>query len=227
MLNPARTFLILSLSLLIASCAGTPGNGGDGGNVTNPGADYATEAAAVSPVLTGTTIPDVTVRTAEGDTVTLRERISRQPTVLIFYRGGWCPYCNRHLAELQRVETQLTEMGYQILAVSADRPEMLRELRLDSVPGYTLLSDASMEAARKFGLAFKVDAETVEKYRENGMDLEMRSGHDHHLLPVPAVFLVNTDGKITFQYVNPDYRTRIKSEVLLAAARAWNPKAGE
>lgn len=218
---------MLSLSLLIASCTGAPGSGGEGGEKASAGADYAAEASAVSPVLTGTTIPDVTLRTAEGDSVSLRERISRQPAVLIFYRGGWCPYCNRHLAELQRVESQLTEMGYQILAVSADRPEMLRELRLDSVPRYTLLSDASMKASRKFGLAFKVDEETVQRYRENGMDLEERSGHDHHLLPVPAVFLVNPDGMITFQYVNPDYRTRIKSEVLLAAARAWHPNAGE
>lgn len=227
MRKSAHTFLILSLSLLMASCAGSPGSGGDGVGEAEQGADYASEATAVTPVLTGTFIPDVTLRTAEGDTVSLRERISRRPAVLIFYRGGWCPYCNRHLAELQRVESQLTDMGYQILAVSADRPEMLRELRIDSVPDYTLLSDASMKAARKFGLAFKVDDETVEQYRENGMDLEERSGHDHHLLPVPAVFLVNQDGNITFQYVNPDYKTRIKSEVLLAAARAWYPKAGE
>lgn len=216
---------ILAMSAALAACGS--GNATDESTGSGVERDYASEAAGVNPVLTGTPIPSSTVRTVEGESVSLRTLVGKAPTVLIFYRGGWCPYCNRHLAELQRIESQLTDLGYQILAVSADRPEMLQELRLDSVPDYTLLSDASMQAARDFGLAFEVDAETVQRYKENGMDLEERSGYDHHQLPVPAVFLVNPDGTITFQYVHPNYQTRIKSDVLLAAARAYHPDAGE
>lgn len=186
---------------------------------------YAEDATDVTPPLTGTRIPDSNVKTVDGKTVQLRNLASQKPTVLIFYRGGWCPYCNMHMAELQRAEQQLVEMGYQMLAVSADRPEKLKESMQKHDLDYTLLSDAPMKAAREFGIAFKVDDATVERYKEHNIDLEAASGYDHHLLPVPAVFLLDKEGTIHFQYVNPDYTTRIKSKVLLAAAEAYYPEA--
>ena len=185
--------------------------------------DYAEDASGVSPVLTGTTIPDISLLTAEGEQTSTREIVSQKPTVLIFYRGGWCPYCNRHLAELQQAHHELTRIGYQVVAVSPDQPEYLRKSMNEKDLGYTLLSDSPMKVSRAFGLAFKVDSGTVQRYKRNGMDLAERSGYDHHLLPVPAVYLVNPDGLITFQYVNPDYKTRIKPSVLIAAAEAYYP----
>lgn len=185
---------------------------------------YAQDAADISPVLTGTTIPEATVKTVDGKEVPLKELISQKPTVLIFYRGGWCPYCNAHLAELQQIEQQLVDMGYQILAISPDQPSLLKESISKHNLDYTLLSDSPMAASKAFGLAFKLDDETFTRYKNNGLDLEKRSGQDHHLLPVPAVYLINPDGLITFQYVNPNYKTRINSDVLLSAAKAYHPK---
>lgn len=184
---------------------------------------YAPSASEVNPALTGTEIPNASVKTAKGTSVELRKLVSEKPTVLIFYRGGWCPYCNAHLAELQKVEQQLVDMGYQILAVSPDRPELLRESIAKHELQYTLLSDSPMKLTKAFGLAFKVDKSTLEKYRSMDIYLEKDSGYDHHLLPVPAVYLINPDGMITFQYVNPNYKTRINSEVLLTAAEAYHP----
>lgn len=184
---------------------------------------YAEKASEVAPVLTGTTIPNATVKTVEGKTIDIESIISQKPTVLIFYRGGWCPYCNAHLAELQQIEDQLVEIGYQVLAVSPDRPEVLKESISKHDLSYTLLSDSPMNLTKAFGLAFKVDERTVEQYKNSGIDLEENSGFDHHLLPVPAVYLINPDGLITFQYVNPNYKTRINSNVLLSAAKAYFP----
>lgn len=188
--------------------------------------DYAQEAAEVTPVLTGTTIPDISLKSIEGESLQLRQLVAEKPTVLIFYRGGWCPFCNRHMAELQEAHSKLLDLGYRVLAISPDKPEYLKMSKQEKNLSYTLLSDSDMEAGKAFGLAFKVDKETVERYKKNGMDLAERSGYEHYLLPVPAVFLVNTDGMITFQYVNPDYKTRIKPEVLLAAAKAYYPDGG-
>lgn len=185
--------------------------------------DYALQASEVKPVLIGTTIPNAGVTTIDGKEVKLRDLVSNSPTVLIFYRGGWCPYCNRHLAELQEAQPQLQEMGYQILAISPDKPELLSDSMQENDLDYTLLSDSDMETTKAFGIAFKLDDETFQRYKNNNMDLEARSGYSHRLLPAPAVFLVNPDGMITFQYVNPDYKTRIKSEVLLSAAEAYHP----
>lgn len=185
--------------------------------------NYALQASEVTPVLTGTAIPDVSVTSVEGERQRLLQLVKDKPTVLIFYRGGWCPYCNKHMAQLQEIHSDLVDLGYQVLAISPDKPEFLEETMQGKELGYTLLSDSDMEATKAFGLAFKVEDETVERYKNNGMDLAERSGHDHQLLPVPAVFLVNPDGMITFQYVNPDYKTRVNSEVLLVAAKAYYP----
>lgn len=185
---------------------------------------YAEDATEINPVLTGTTIPDATIKTVDGENVQLKNLVSQQPTVLIFYRGSWCPYCNKHLAELQQAEQKLVDIGYQILAVSPDRPEKLKGSIQKHDLEYTLLSDSPMELSKAFGLAYKVDERTVKRYKKNGIDLEEDSGYDHHLLPVPAVYLINTDGLITFQYVNPNYQTRINSDVLLTAAEAYYPE---
>jgi hypothetical protein len=77
-----------------------------------------------------------------------------------------------------------------------------------------------MDAARAFGIAFQVDRQTVQCLKENGMGIELRSGQNHHMLPVRSVFLSSSDGVIEFQYVNPDYRIRVSPSVLLTSIDA-------
>lgn len=104
--------------------------------------------------------------------------------------------------------------------MSPDRPEKVKESLAKQSFAHTLLSDSTMEAAKAFGIAFKLDVATVERYKGFGLDLAEASGRDHGLLPVPAVFVIDGEGRIQFTYVNPDYRIRIHPEVLLAAATA-------
>ena len=120
------------------------------------------------------------------------------------------------------MEADLLELGYQIVAVSPDRPEKVASVlsKLDGDYSYELLSDSKMEASSGFGLTFKVSDETRDRYARYSIDLEDASGETHHLLPVPAVFILDTEGTILFTYVNPNYRERIDPHTLLAAARA-------
>ncbi len=176
----------------------------------------------VQPLLIGSPVPDLSVQDVDGREHSLVALISGQPTLLIFYRGGWCPFCNAHLAELASIENEVYDLEYQILAISPDQPGFLSESFEEYEMGYTLLSDSSMEVARAFGVAYCENDETVARLKNNGMDIVARSGHDHHQLPVPAVFITNTSGKILFQYVNPDYRDRISGKILMAALRAFH-----
>ena len=82
-----------------------------------------------------------------------------------------------------------------------------------------MLSDSTTEAAQAFGLAFQIDDETFKMFKGYGIDLEDASGEDHHILPVPALFIVDTDGVIRFDYINPDYKVRIDPEKVLEAAQ--------
>ncbi|GAB5409539.1 MAG: peroxiredoxin-like family protein [Balneolaceae bacterium] len=179
------------------------------------------EVTDVNPILVNSIIPDVSVKTIEGETVALRAIVSEKLPYLIFYRGGWCPYCSRHMAALQKIEPQIVDLGYQILAVSVDKPEVLKETLTEVELSYTLLSDSPAEVMKAFGIAYRVDDKTIERYKSVGIDFEKNTGYDHHILPAPAVFIINQEGTVQFQYVNPDYKQRINGDLLLTAAKAY------
>ena len=180
----------------------------------------AASAEEVCPLLVGQKIPIVQLKTHDGADFDLNAAVAQKPTVLIFYRGGWCPYCNLHLAELQKIEPELMKLGYQIIAISVDRFEKLSPTMEKQQLNYTLLADDQALATTAFGLAYKVSDANFQRLKGFGLDIEEASGQNHHILPVPAAFLVGTDSVIKFSYINPNYKVRVKADVLLAAAKA-------
>lgn len=178
------------------------------------------QAADPEPLAKGDPVPEVSVRDAGGDEIPLKKILSRKPTALIFYRGGWCPFCTRHLMALAEAKDDLTSAGFQIIAISPDQPAKIQSTPNRDKLDYSLLSDSTMEAAKAFGIAFKVPDDLVERYKtEHGIDLEAASGQTHHLLPHPSVFLVDRKGIIRFAHVDPDYKKRLAPSALLEAAR--------
>ena len=122
------------------------------------------------------------------------------------------------MGQLREIESKLTGLGYQIVIISPDRPEKIQEFMAKNEYDYTLWSDSDLKAARALGVAYQVSDKTVETLESYNIDIEDASGKTHHLLPVPSIFIVDTEGVIQFEYVNPDYRVRIDSKTLLAAA---------
>lgn len=173
----------------------------------------------IRPILVGATIPDLVLANLDGESVRLMDLVSRRPTVLIYYRGGWCPFCSRQLQQLQGLESTLDSLGFQIIAVSSDRPAKLKKSLDKHQLSYILLSDSAMTGAMQLGLAWRMSEKQVRRYRFLKMDVEASSGRDHHMLPVPGVFILNRKGVVKFQYVNPNHRERLSSGVLLAAAK--------
>lgn len=173
----------------------------------------------VHPLLIGATIPDITLTDVDYQSVELLQVVRQKPAIIIYYRGGWCPFCNRQLSQLQGLQPKLLEMGYQIIAISSDRPSNLRKSLNKRDLTYTLLSDSAMVGARQFGLAWKMSDRQVMSYKLLMMDVEKGAGLDHHIVPVPGVFIVDRKGVVQFQYVNPNHRVRLNAEVLETAAR--------
>ena len=121
---------------------------------------------------------------------------------------------------MQEIEKDLINLGYQVFAISPDTADRLQATVDKNELKYRLLSDRGMKASQAFGIAFH-DKEVVRVYREDyRLDLAEHAGDDHGMLPVPSVFVLDTDGRIAFHYVNPDYRVRLPETVLLEAARA-------
>jgi peroxiredoxin len=122
------------------------------------------------------------------------------------------------LVQLREIEPELRDLGVQLLAISPDRPSKVQETLDRHKMGFTLLSDSEMMVARAFRVAYKLDDQTLGELRKYNIDVEDASGQRHHLLPVPAVFLVATNGVIQFEYVNQDYTVRLDPQLLTAAA---------
>ena len=185
----------------------------------------ASSAEETCPLKIGMKIPEADLKTIDGSTVKITEFLSQKPTLLIFYRGSWCPFCNMHLAKLQEYESQIIDLGIQILAISPDLAENLQKSVDKNQLTYTLLSDSKLELTQKMGLAYRVSGRIVTRYKERGIvDLAEASGEDHLGLPVPAAYLVDQEGLVQYSYVNPNYKVRIDPEVLMVVAKSMIKK---
>lgn len=169
----------------------------------------------VSPLLIGENIPVIKVPDAMGNNFDLNSAVGQKPTILIFYRGGWCPYCNKQLSGLQEIEAELKAMGYQIVAISTDSPDNLKASVAKNKLEYTLLSDADLNVSKQFGIAYKAPT-AYDKI------LPASSGgkNSDKLLPVPSIFIINKKGNIRFEYINVDFKQRINPDLLKAVAKA-------
>lgn len=183
---------------------------------TTATAQWAEDARSISPLLIGAEVPNKTLQTADGKSADIRELIKQKPTVLIFYRGGWCPYCNAHLGKIAEIENEILAEGYQVIAVSPDEPERLTNTVEKQELKYTLLSDGDGALTQAMGIAFKApDA----KWKTNQLQ-KHSGGKNTGFLPVPSIFVVNTNGEILFEYINPDYKHRIEGKLLMAVLKA-------
>lgn len=171
-------------------------------------------ALEVSPLLVGEKLPNLNLKSFENVEVNLMELFSKKRMILVFYRGGWCPYCNTQLSALGESEKELLELGYQIVAVSPDAPTNLKITNEKEKLNYLLLSDSNGDLTKAVGIAFQAP-DGYKPYISKSSE-----GKNISFLPVPAVFIVNESGEIQFEHITPDYKNRISTDLLIAAAKS-------
>ena len=173
-------------------------------------------ATEIAPLLIGEKIPNVTLKSVNNTDVNLTELISKKRTILVFYRGGWCPYCNAHLAALAEAEKELLDLGYQIIAISPDAPKSLKVTDDKEKLNYLLLSDSTGELSKSFGIAFQAP-DNYKSIITKGSD-----GVNNSFLPVPSVFILNVNAEIEFEHIAPNFKNRISNDLLIAVAKSLN-----
>ena len=192
-------------------------------------ADYANLPASAqdtTPLKAGDRAPAFTVRTVDDEEFNFDPENLERTTVLISFRGGWCPYCNMHLSELRTVIPQITKGGADVLFLSNDAPyqlySSLNQETQDDITGldYTILSDAEINAARALGTAFRTDEGMTDYLDKKGREYSGTSIGKHNALAVPAVYVIDKTGMIVYDFVTPDYKVRISAEDLLVAVNA-------
>lgn len=185
--------------------------------------EIAETAAQVSPLLNGQFIPaTVNATTADGETAPLGKLIADKKTILFFYRGGWCPFCNTQMGQLKKIEEPLKALGFQLIGISTDNVQDLQKSINKNQLGYQLLSDFNSQISQAFGLAYFSSQAVTDRYLSK-MDLknplqQNKAGDKRLILPVPAIYVIDSKGLVQFNYVNPNYKVRLHEALLLKAA---------
>lgn len=170
----------------------------------------------------GDRAPAATVRDANGDEVALADLIADGPTLVVFYRGGWCPFCNFQIRELTTAFPKFSERGVTPVTISVDQIEEAAKTRDNYTIPFPVLSDPDLAAHRAFRVMHKADDAEVEQLKGFGMDIEQSSGRDHHHFAIPSIFLIDKAGVVRWAHADLDYKVRPTIEQLLAAIDGAN-----
>lgn len=160
--------------------------------------------------------PNFSSTDQNGKTIVLKDLLSKGSVVIVFYRGEWCGYCNKQLNDLEDSLALITQKGATVLAVTPEKKENIAKTIQKTKASYSVLSDDNLKIMSAYKVAFELDAKTTEKYKNWGINLQEMNGSNGNNLPVPAVYIINKEGKITYRYFDIDYKKRVSVSELLA-----------
>lgn len=236
----------LCLGAVLGGCEGKPATGGGGQEVPSAAAPAvatvkaqaaATDEPRMKPFLPtpepelgkvaeglgleiGSALPDVEVNDVEGSTVSLKTLVRGKRTMIVFYRGGWCPFCNFQIKSLVDDHAEFEKRKIEVVAISVDRPRESAKTKAAHEIPFAVLSDQDLVAHGAFHVVQRVEAAKVAELAAKGMDLEKLSGRTHHQIAVPSVFFIDEQGIVRFVHADPNYRRRPKTRQLLEQADA-------
>lgn len=153
--------------------------------------------------------PDFKLKDQSGAEVSLKELRKKGPVVIVFYRGNWCPYCNKELKNLQDSLTLLTDKKAQVIAITPEAGAGIAKTIEKTGALFPILHDVDSKMAKAYGVAFTVDEKTARRYKSFDIDLlTINNQKTEPVLPVPAVYIINRDGAVTYRYFESDYKKR-------------------
>jgi len=159
--------------------------------------------------------PQATLLDVHGQEVELQSLLKNGPTIVSFYRWGWCPYCNLELKALQEILQELEQYGAQLIAISPETPDSSISTKEKNELDFPVLSDVWNILSKKLRLTFGLKEEIIDIYKQLGIDVDAHNGDTLHEIPLPATYIVWTDWKIIFAHASADYTTRVEPTDLL------------
>jgi peroxiredoxin len=160
--------------------------------------------------------PDFRASDQHGKEIRLKDLLKEGKVVLVFYRGQWCPYCNKELSRLQDSLQLIKDKGATLIAVTPEKPENVSKTVEKTKAEYSILYDEGLKIMKAYDVEFEVPENTLTRYRNAGLDIEANNGSNGKYLPVPAVFIIDKESTITYRFFEPDYKKRPSVLELLA-----------
>jgi peroxiredoxin len=178
-------------------------------------AELITSGQAGRALKAGDKAPDFVLNDPDGKPVSSRDLLAKGPLVVSFYRGVWCPYCNLELQALQAALPAIEERGANVIAISPQTAPNSRRSQRDNKLGFPILSDVKAQVANAFGIRFALPDYLVEVYKGFKNDLPLINDDPSWVLPMPARYVIGTDGVIAYAEIDPDYTQRPDPSELL------------
>lgn len=168
----------------------------------------------------GDAVPMFELPDATGQMVGLADVLAKGPTVIAFYRGSWCPFCNLQLRAMQRELASAEAANVTLVAISPNTPDTSLDLVNASELTFPVLSDAENAVAKQFNLVYEMESGLVESYKADGRNIDDMNGSELWELPVPATYVVDTSGIIQYAFVDLNHRVRPEPSEVVAIAAA-------
>lgn len=165
----------------------------------------------------GDQAPEFSLPDDKGLLRTSRALLSDGPLVISFYRGGWCPYCDLELRALQRLYPEIKSLGGSLVAIAPELPEKVKKTVESKLLEFPVLSDCGNVVAKSFGLVFSLAEVLRPVYAAFGFDIPDYNGDQSYELPMPATYIIGTDGRIVWSFVDEDYTKRGEPAEILNA----------
>ena len=170
---------------------------------------------AESSLQIGQKAPEFEALDQNGSKFSSTDILKEKQLIVVFYRGQWCPFCNRHLSELQNHLEDFKKAGAQIVAISPEKTENINKTVEKTKAEFPVLWDKDNSIMEAFGVDFILPKNLQVKYKEYGVDLIKDNGNPSQTLPVPATFIIGTNGKIKYLQYDPDYKNRSSAKNIL------------
>lgn len=173
---------------------------------------------AVLKLQVGDKAPDFTLSNAVGESVSLHQVLQQKRVVLTFYRGTWCPYCNLQLGQYQQILSEMEEAGATLLAISPQTPDESLNIKEKNELQFEVLSDNGNLVARQFTTIFRYGDQPLATMKALGYDYDSFYADDSRELPIPATFIIEQDGIVSFaKSEGRDYRNRVEASEILSS----------
>lgn len=151
-----------------------------------------------------------------GNGISLKDITTKGPVIVTFYRGSWCPYCNLQLRSLTENIEEIHSLGAELVAISPQTPDESLTIVEKQSLGFAVLSDQDSIVAKSFGVTWQVP-ELLREHMKNdrGLDLDVINNGDGSILPIPATFIINREGVISWRFLDLDYRLRASAQEII------------
>lgn len=162
--------------------------------------------------------PDIESKDQQGKAFSLTALRKKGPVVVLFYRGNWCPYCNKQLKELQDSLQYLTAKGASVVAITPEAQEGITKTMEKTEAAFPIIYDKDVKISKAYNVSYEVDSTTLKDYKVKwDVDfLKINKQKEKAYLPVPAVYIINENGLITYRFFDRDATKRPSVKELLA-----------